>query len=286
MYSHLLPLVPALLLVQTVASTSYTTLTVCTGYTTTVIAIQPTSASYCATTTSATTTSTSTPPTPTPSGSCLVNPLCKPLGLDIDYYTNNIAAYSRQGSGVLSNYYIVDGLTPLTSSSTNITSFPTNSGTPPTGAVSHPNASLPATAEFASFAGYKRVTNGGITVDANNFTLVYHGFYRAPTTGQYTICTNSDNENDVYFGAGNAFNCLDGASGDAADPVLTSGFDLSVTPCTTITLTGGAYYPIRSVMGNWQGPSSLSLTIQAPGATTGTSDFTGLVYPQDCGIQL
>jgi hypothetical protein len=50
----------------------------------------------------------------------------------------------------------------------------------------------------------------------------------------------------------------------------------------------GFFYPIRSVMGDWQGPSAFNFTIQEPGPTfeERKNDFTGLVYPMSCWLFL
>ncbi|KAI1753203.1 hypothetical protein F4782DRAFT_539903 [Xylaria castorea] len=69
-------------------------------------------------------------------------------------------------------------LSPLASSLTNITFFPQD-------------------ASLNNPAGWTCDTNGGITVNANNFTLVYSSFYRAPSTGLFAICSSLDNKNDM-----------------------------------------------------------------------------------------
>ncbi|KAM4067414.1 GLEYA motif domain-containing protein [Hirsutella rhossiliensis] len=120
---------------------------------------------------------------------------------------------------------------------------------------------------FPYWPGWTRNTNGGIVVDANNFTLVYCGFYRPPVTGSYTLCSSADNENDIFFGHDNAFSCVTGKPDPNAKPLVQSlgGDFVNPTQCTNVNLVGGRYYPIRSVMGNWGGPSALTLTIQEPG---------------------
>ena len=112
------------------------------------------------------TTSPSRAPTATPAGACLTSPLCAPEGWNLDYYHNDFGGYSRQ-AGVLSNYYIVDRLTPLQSSLTNITFFPQDTG--PTGLQSvYPNATLPAEPYYI---GYTRSTNGGIVRGRNTRSI-------------------------------------------------------------------------------------------------------------------
>lgn len=234
---------------------------------------------------SATPTSTSSTPTPTPSGPCvLVDPFCAPAGLDIDYYSNPLGGYSS-GSPP-SSYYITQGLRPLDASVTNVTFFPQDYGPPAGTPAVYPNPALPGAPYYV---GYRRATNGGITVDANNFTLVYEGFYRARATGPHALCATADNEADVFFGHGDAFSCLDGrASAAAAAPLLaaTGGFYVNGLVCKNVDLVSGLYYPVRAVMGNWQGPSAFNLTIQEPGVAleNRTNDFSGRVYPRRCGI--
>ena len=120
--------------------------------------------------------------------------------------------------------------------------------------------------------------------------MVYSGFYRAPATGSFQLCGSADNENDIYFGDGNAFSCLTGQPGTAADPLVMAvgGSFNNPVSCATVELVQGLYYPIRSVMGNEQGPSAYNLTILPPGTAfeDRTNDFTGLAFPRECGIFL
>lgn len=148
----------------------------------------------------------------------------------------------------------------------------------------YPSAQFPS-AWYA--VGWTKATNGGIRVDANNFTLVYNGFYRAAETGRHTLCTTADNENDVFFGHGNAFSCRDGKTDPRVAPLVvsTGGNYINGIKCATVDLVKNAYYPVRSVMGNWQGPSAFNLTIQKPSETfeQRRNDFSGLAYPRSCG---
>ncbi|MCJ1334553.1 hypothetical protein MMC10_011265 [Thelotrema lepadinum] len=241
------------------------------------------------TTVSTTTTTPTSTPVPQPSGACLVNPLCAASGLDIDYYHNTIGYYTNSNLNppVSPNYYITQGLTPLASSQTNETSFEEN--TYPTNLPTVvPDPSLPAAFQ-KYYIGWKRTVNGGITVDANNFTLVYQGFYHATTTGTYTFCGNSDNGINFFLGSSSAFSCLNGAASDASKPILSvegQTFTTAAKDCATANLVAGGYYPFRAVMGDWQGPASLNLTVQRPGVAFAdrTSEFAGSVYPVDCGI--
>ncbi|KAI1762451.1 Floculation protein FLO1 [Hypoxylon sp. FL1150] len=221
---------------------------------------------------------TALPEPPSPDGSCLVNPFCSPSGLNIDYYRNYLGDYSR--GDFPSSYYITENLQPLASSLTNRTFFPQDLS-PTNFPIAYPSAELGTNGPY--FAGWTRDTNGGITVDANNFTLVYSGFYRAPATGTYSLCTSADNRNEIFFGDGNAFDCFDGAVPADATPLAygTGGNLVNGVNCTDVDLVAGRYYPVRNVYGDWQGPSAFGFTVQGPGVNQ-TYDFDGDVYPVEC----
>ncbi|KAK9444944.1 Floculation protein FLO1 [Metarhizium brunneum] len=230
-----------------------------------------------------TTTTTTKIPEPTPGGPCpIIKPRCRPEGFDIDYYANPFAGYSRENSLPWS-YYITQNLKPLKSSITNVTFFPQDFGPPANLPKVYPRPDLPGV-WYA--VGWTKQTNGGIVVDANNFTLVYSGFYRAPETGKYTLCTTADNENDVFFGHGNAFSCLDGRVDTSVKPLVvsTGGSYINGIKCADLDLVKDAYYPLRSVMGDWQGPSAFNLTIKTPSETfeNRKNDYTGHAYPLSC----
>ncbi|KAL7906638.1 Floculation protein FLO1 [Trichoderma velutinum] len=230
-------------------------------------------------------TATCSPEAPMPGGPChLINSRCPASGLDIDYYSNPFTGFSKEGSLPWS-YYITQKLKPLESSTTNITFFPQDYG---------PSANLPKIYPRSDFPGgwyavsWTKETNGGIVVDANNFTLVYSGFYRAPETGKYSLCTTADNENDIFFGHGNAFSCLTGDVDINAKPLIvsTGGSYINRIKCADLDLLKGAYYPLRSVMGNWQGPSAFNITIKTPSQNfeDRKNNFTGLAYPLSCSL--
>ncbi|KAK4039623.1 hypothetical protein C8A01DRAFT_46954 [Parachaetomium inaequale] len=259
--------------------TTSTTLTGCSGQVTVVVQT-PIAVPAC------TTTATSTAPptsTPTPGGACLlIDPFCKPAGLDIEYYANPMGGYSSGNPP--SSYYLTQGLRPLDSSLTNVTFFPQN--TNPVGLERiYPYPPLP---NAPYFVGWQRETNGGVVVDANNFTLVYQGFYRARKTGTHAICASADNEDDVFFGHGNAFSCLDGKASANAQPLLvaTGASLINGVICKDVDLVSGLYYPVRNVMGNWQGGSAFNFTVKEPDVALEdrTHDFAGRVYPSKCGL--
>ena len=235
-------------------------------------------------TTPTTTTSTATAiVTLVPGGPCLANPVCAPAGFNIKYYKNVAGGYGGVwGNGILPpSYYITQGLKPLDSSLTNVTFFP-NNNRPTGGSVVYPYSD--STEPY--HVGWTRSTNGGVTVDANNFTMVYEGLFRAPKTGTYTLCTSADDESDLFFGHGNALSCLDGTASASVTPFLTtknaSGLGLPI--CKSVTLTAGLYYPVRNVVGNGMGPSAFGFTVQLPSSSIRTNDFTGYVHPLNCGL--
>ncbi|KAI1252860.1 hypothetical protein MGN70_005066 [Eutypa lata] len=221
------------------------------------------------------------PPTKEPVP-CLVKPSCQADGFNIDYYHNPMGGYTS--GNIPSSYYITEELEPLKSSLTNITFFPQDS----LDRGIYPEVYPPPGGEaFRYFVGWTRETNGGIVVDANNFTLVYYGFYRAPKTGTFTICNSADNGNEVYFGGGNAFSCCDGVVSAGAKPLISSAGGNFVNPesCEEVYLDEGHYYPIRSVMGNWAGASAFDLVIWEPEVPyeDRTHDFTDKAHPFECG---
>ncbi len=232
----------------------------------------------------------SCPPAPPPKEPvpCLVKPGCSADGYNVDYYQNPMGGYTS--GNIPSSYYITEKLEPLKSSLTNTTFFPQDKQDRGV----YPEVYPPPGGEaFRYFVGWTRETNGGIVVDANNFTLVYYGFYRAPKTGTFTVCTSADNGNEVFLGGGDAFSCCgaasccEGAVSADAKPLVSSAggnFDNPYS-CAEVYLNEGYYYPLRSVMGNWGGPSAFDLLIWEPDVPyeDRTHDSTGRAHPFECG---
>lgn len=241
--------------------------------------------SSCSSTSSSSTTS-SSPSVPLPTEACLlVLPGCAASGWKLDYYANPFAGYGYPPSGLGPGYYISEGLSPLGEATTEITYFPQDMD-PDNTPVVYPGTTYD-DGQAPYYVGYTRNISG-IIIDANNFTLVYSGLYRAPSSGSFSLCTDADNINDVFFGAASgAFPCGGSPSADATPSVsggvATGGNFDNPTTCFTETLLEGFYYPIRFVMANFQGPSALGFTITPPGGVA-TYDFTGLVYPPSCAI--
>ncbi|WZH44113.1 Flocculation protein FLO9 [Fusarium acuminatum] len=234
------------------------------------------------TTAAASAATTSGAPTPTP---CAIQPRCQAAGFNVDYYKNVFErGYGNDEVSVPPSYYITDHLTRLDSSITSETYFAQD--------YMQDLASYPqifpdnAYAGKAWYVGYHRTLAGGIKVDANNFTLVYTGFYRAPETGTYELCVTAYNANTLYFGQGNAFECGTGETDPNAPAlVLTAtGYHFNnPTQCGTVDLIEGRHYPVRNVMGNKNAVSMYEFTVKTPSGTK-THDFSGQAFPVTCGL--
>lgn len=185
------------------------------------------------------------------------------------------------GTGILSPpYYITECLKPLDSFLINVTICLDNV---------HPS-SVPVIYPYADpnepyYISGIRSTNGGVTVDANNFTLVYEGLFRAPTTSSYTFCTSTSDEDDLFFGHDNALSRLDSTAPASATSFLTtnnaSGPGLCI--CKVVTLAAGLYYPVRNVVENEMGPSAFGFITQFPSGSSSTDETTGYAHPLSCG---
>ena len=221
--------------------------------------------------------STASIPLPSATGSCPnVDLTCVPSGFSLDYYANPFFRHSFPDSGLGPGYYISENLTPLDSTTTSEIYFPQELVPTMQYPIVYPDQPY--------FVGYTRDIQG-ITVDGNNFTLVYSGLYRAPVSGTFTFCTLADNENAVFFGAGNAFP-FGGKPSPNATPLQTggvaSGGNYQNPPsCFTYDLVIGQFFPIRFVMAGYQGPSALEFTIQPSGGTA-SYENPGVIYPASC----
>lgn len=129
-------------------------------------------------------------------------------------------------------------------------------------------------------------TYGGMTFNANNFTIVFTGYFVPQETGDYTFCTTADNRDAIYVGSDTAFPCGDAsnnATPSGANPLVDYWFSRDdEQKCATINMVAGFYYPFRQVYGNWGTPSSLEVTVQGPGDDSASSDVTGKVSPNNC----
>ncbi|KAJ4166056.1 hypothetical protein NW765_007282 [Fusarium oxysporum] len=222
-------------------------------------------------------------PVPTP---CAIEPGCQAAGFNVDYYKNVFErGYGNDEMSVPPSYYITDNLTPLDSSVTSETYFAQDymqdlAGYPQI----FPDSAY---AGKAWYVGYHRTLAGGIKVDANNFTLVYTGYYQAPETGTYELCVTADNANTLYFGQGNAFECGTGETDPNAPAlVLTAtGYHFNnPTQCGHVDLIAGRHYPVRNVMGNKNAVSAFEFSVTTPSGSK-THDFEGQAFPVACGVK-
>ncbi|GJN86209.1 hypothetical protein PLIIFM63780_009788 [Purpureocillium lilacinum] len=204
-------------------------------------------------------------------------------GLTVKYYENSIEtqAYgidARTG-GLGPDYYL--DLEPLGTGMTDTLSVPYFYGADGRRGIYIP-------AEPAGSNYYPGLTNtfAGITFDANNFTLVFTGYYKAPASGPYTFCADTDNVDNFYIGSVDAFPCGEGNTTKTvppgAQPLVYNYYGrTSRKTCGTRDLVQGYYYPIRSVFGNWGTPSHLKFTVKPPGGEE-TSMIGDFGYPSVC----
>ncbi|GJN74739.1 hypothetical protein PLICBS_008832 [Purpureocillium lilacinum] len=248
---------------------------------------ESTTSSASSTTETSTTTSstTSSESTPSPTDACDTIPEQRGSGggLTVKYYENSIEtqAYgidARTG-GLGPDYYL--DLEPLGTGMTDTLSVPYFYGADGRRGIYIP-------AEPAGSNYYPGLTNtfAGITFDANNFTLVFTGYYKAPASGPYTFCADTDNVDNFYIGSVDAFPCGEGNTTKTvppgAQPLVYNYYGrTSRKTCGTRDLVQGYYYPIRSVFGNWGTPSHLKFTVKPPGGEE-TSMIGDFGYPSDC----
>ncbi|VUC32572.1 unnamed protein product [Clonostachys rosea] len=122
-----------------------------------------------------------------------------------------------------------------------------------------------------------------LTVDSNNFTIEYTGYFEPQASGEYTVCTNADDISNLYIDSGSDVDCSGGGPfvGDfhVSTERASGGGDTNQV-CRTTTLVAGYLYPFREVWGQIQAASFLNVTIQAPGGQA-QSSFPGYFYPVD-----
>ncbi|KAF4451653.1 PA14 domain-containing protein [Fusarium austroafricanum] len=141
--------------------------------------------------------------------------------------------------------------------------------------------------ESANYTPGLTKSYGGMKFNANNFTIVFTGYFVPPKTGSYKFCIKADNRDALYIGSDSAFPCGD-ASNSATQPGKTPlaehwyGKDVGDPNCNSIDMVEGYYYPLRSVYGNWGTPEYLTATVQGPDDDSGSSDVSGKVAPDTC----
>ncbi|CAD0084611.1 unnamed protein product [Aureobasidium vineae] len=130
---------------------------------------------------------------------------------------------------------------------------------------------------------------GGITVNANNFTAVYIGYFVPKISGTYQFCDLfADNRDDFYIGSTSAFPC--GNPSDASTP-RNAAFTLenpygSATNgravCVNITMAAGYAYPLGNVYGQKGLPAENQFKVSGPGLGTNVTDLTGFISSDSC----
>ncbi|KAF2024059.1 hypothetical protein EK21DRAFT_79564, partial [Setomelanomma holmii] len=202
---------------------------------------------------------------PAPTGSSCTN------GVNVAAYRNNISYSLRYGSATSNvgpDYNI--GMTPYAQGIATSLSVPyvgTDSG-PTVATANGPLYYLDAAS--TPYAGF--------SYDANNSTLLFTGYFEPPVSGTYTICSEGDNLDNFYFGSANAFSCGSTATPTGSTPDIVATYTAQV--CKIFTLTVNLLYPIRSVYGMVELPSSLNTTITGPGSST-PLDLSTLLIPQN-----
>ncbi|KAK1462464.1 hypothetical protein CCUS01_08651 [Colletotrichum cuscutae] len=246
---------------STTSITGFLTTVVSTGTQTGLITITPTgldgTTSIMTFVPPSTTSTTSTSATTAPAA---CTPLCSSgagTGLTVKTYPNPFGTgYGFAGNRSVPN---LSGVTPLgVSSSTNLSMSYFNTGS---------GAYLPGSTRQVA----------GLTVDANNFTATWTGYFEPPLSGSWRICTLGDDEVSLFLGNGEAFTC--GNSGDSGSLALAANYGGGYT-CSARILTAGLLYPYRAVYGQIRSESVMTILFQPPGGQN-TTDFPFYLYPED-----
>ena len=167
-----------------------------------------------------------------------------------------IGAPSKDGSSGYANVYVSNtsvggglvyiGYSGYHNENANYTGTVTTSGT----ITSPPAASLSAWTN-----GYY-VANTGQA----NFSVVWTGYYTAPSSGSYTFATNSDDGSYLWVGITSGF-----TTGNAL--VNNGGSHGMILVSANISLTGGQTYPIRILYGNGGGGYDFYGYVTPPGGS-------------------
>ncbi|KAG7080943.1 PA14 domain-containing protein [Colletotrichum scovillei] len=182
-----------------------------------------------------------------------------PPGLTVKLYKNNHGLNTGGYQGGSASPPNLNGVTPIAQGTSNDLGFPQfNTGT-------------------SDYVPGSTRTVAGLTVDANNFTALYTGYFQPTVSGLWTICQSADDVSYLYLGSGSAFSC--GNPSDQGGTALSSSFSYAPV-CRTRTLVAGLLYPYREVFGQIQGYSFLNVSFTPPGGTV-SSSFPGYLYPED-----
>ena len=110
------------------------------------------------------------------------------------------------------------------------------------------------------------------TSNADNYSWLWKGYFRASTTGTYTFQTCSDDGSWLWIGA----NATSGYTNSNA--IVNNGGGHGVT-CQqgTVNLVAATYYPIRITFGEGGGGDEITVNFKVPGGTF-TSNGVGFYY--------
>ena len=121
------------------------------------------------------------------------------------------------------------------------------------------------TATLSAATGGFYIANSG----QSNFSVVWTGYYLAPTTGTYTFTLNSDDGSYLWI------NILSGfTTGNAL--INDGGSHGMNTVSNTIGLTGGQYYYVRVLYGQGGGGYDMYMYVTPPGGTQ--TDLGSVMY--------
>lgn len=171
-------------------------------------------------------------------------------GISDDYLTpNKQGLYAR----VLLNYFN-DDISQTTSS----------------GAINTPNMEL----MVANISSLDAGTGAWFSANkGDNFTIVWTGYFYAPTSGTYTFYLNSDDASYFWIGS----NALSGFTTGNAN-IKNPGVQKQMKKVsTTQTLTATTYYPIRIIYGEKTLNNNIIFSWKAPNGQE-TSTATGFLF--------
>ena len=108
----------------------------------------------------------------------------------------------------------------------------------------------------------------------------YLGYFRPPTTGDYTFYLSSDDAGYMWVG-GNAVSGFTTGNATASNP----GEHATLEDSGTVTMTAGQLYGFRVQVGNNGGPGEVIISFSGPSITK-TTTFTNYVFhnPNTNGI--
>ena len=121
------------------------------------------------------------------------------------------------------------------------------------------------TATLSAATGGFYIANSG----QNDFSVVWTGYYLAPTTGTYTFTLNSDDGSYLWINTLSGF-----TTGNAL--INDGGGHGMITVSNTIGLTGGQYYYVRVLFGQGGGGYDMYMYVTPPGGTQ--TDLGSVMY--------